>query len=322
MALGIGGHRGLIDQLAALGDLPGHLRCGEGDGQFVIRPVRALPAPPAVAGGGVAEVVVGLDEPALAPDPGQVDDILRVHIHLPVGVAPALPVDELGLDAFPMALPDVIAVEDQVAVAGGAVAVGEEQVSIGETAELRVGHVALQLGIDHLVNHFEISAVGGPAPGVAQGDAVLGPADVQVARAVEPEADGVVRVGDVARQGGLLHHPAAQRRKLAPGHHHGPFRVVPGGELALRVAGDRGCAEYRRVDARRGIAIPEAELPGPGAAGGQQAHPRQEQEYSSDMHSANIRKRGLRRNAKVLFEVEIVGFEPATSCLQSMRSTS
>ncbi len=138
-APGVGRHRRLVDQFVSLRDRHRDLRSGGGDGQRVRLAGALLPRRATVDGPGVAEVMVGRDVARLPPDPGEVQHALVVNRRLPVGVALTLAVDEVVMQLAPSAGLRVVAVHDQIAAAGRAVAVDEEQPAVGEIVELRVG---------------------------------------------------------------------------------------------------------------------------------------------------------------------------------------
>lgn len=114
----IGGHGSLIDQLGILRNMPCNLGLGHGDGEAIGGAVTALPGGTTVAGAGIAEVVVSLNEPSLAPHPREVDGAVAVGTQLPVGVALTLAVDKDIVDAGPPAGGAVVTVHHHIALAG------------------------------------------------------------------------------------------------------------------------------------------------------------------------------------------------------------
>ena len=84
---------------------------------------------------------------------------MRVETGLPVGVAFAFAVDEFVLQAMPGFCLCLIAVEDEVSVAGGAIAVKEEEVAVGEAIEFGIGDVAF-VDVGHGEFRTEVEGAG------------------------------------------------------------------------------------------------------------------------------------------------------------------
>lgn len=269
-----------------------------GDRQLQHRPVRGEPRAPAVLRPGVGHVGVGGRVLPGPPHEHQLDGSRGVDGHvLQVGALAARPpVDERG-DALPRAGPGRQAVEDGIPAAGAAVAVEEEQRTVGGEHERRVGDRRL-LGPDHGSRGPLVDRSWLRGTHVAQRVGVHVAGDVHVSLGVDGYGVDVVGVGlggdgqRVARYGAEVGYRPGPVGELAAAGEGSPVGIDPHRVLSVargpQVVVDEGRRVPRRVEAEglrqardhgRVVAVPGK----PGAGGA--AIVEDEGDHAGDEHA-------------------------------------
>ena len=150
--------------------------------------------------------MIACDVGGLAPGPGEMEGAVDVEGGLPIGVALSFTVNEIIMQTAPGFCFCVVLVEDQVPVAGGTVAVEEEEVAVGKEIEFRIRDTGFVVA-GHRSFGAQVEGAGSYAAGVAEGAGVLVEAAVKEAVAVDDDADGAVGVAGVAGVLGLFELP-------------------------------------------------------------------------------------------------------------------